>query len=327
MMKFYLDNRFKSSQPAEIPLLFVQFSTEDIEIHIPFAEEDGLGNGRSLIVNIIRPDGFKTNEMFAEFIGEDPDNLGIYIWKSKIVPFHTSVIPGTSSTGSLIIGFMLKEFDAEQNLTDVLSSPITKITVQRSIEPNEEFLDFNAAEDFDRRINALEVSALDHSVLTLLSRSKPNQHPIEAIAGLKPKVEVHISEDEPVEQVDTWFDVSAVDDEVAPTTRWEKIAYTPIIFSGQVINCNGFSESEPLKLVVVGNSAGETYRQEFHSDEYGYILGEAVLYISTNYASIASVSFVLEPIAGENAFSVAYFENTGNLNISDFTALSIEVYR
>ena len=69
-----------------------------------------------------------------------------------------------------------------------------------------------------------------------------------------------------------------------------------------------FSESEPLKFVVVGDSAGEIYRQEFHSDEYGQILGEAIIYISTDYASIASVSFVLEPIAGQNAFSVAYFE-------------------
>lgn len=168
---------------------------------------------------------------------------------------------------------------------------------------------------------------LDHSVLSLFSRSKPNQHPIEAISGLKQKVEVHVGEEEPIERVDTWFDVSAVDEEVAPLTRWEKLASTPIIFSGQVINCNAFSESEPLKFVVVGDSAGEIYRQEFHSDEYGQILGEAIIYISTDYASIASVSFVLEPIAGQNAFSVAYFENTGNININDFTALSIEVYR
>ena len=327
MLKFYLNEDFKFSKPPEIPPLLIQFSTEDVEIHIPFADVDQLGHGRSLIINIIRPDGFKTNEMFGEFTGEDPDNPGTYIWKSKIVPFHTSVIPGTSSTGSLIVGFMLKEFNGQENLIDVLSSPITKITIQRSIEPNEDFLDFNAAEDLDRRLNTLEVGALDHSVITLFSRSKPDQHPIEAISGLKPKVEVHISEEEPIEQIDTWFDVSAIDDEVAPATRWEKLASTPIIFIGQVINCNSFSESEPIKFVVVGNLAGEIYRQEFHSDEYGYIMGEAVIYISANYASIASVSFVLEPISGQNAFSVASFENTGNLNISDFTALSIEVYR
>ena len=215
-MKFYLDNRFKLSKPPQIPPLFTQFNTEEIEIHIPFANEDELGNGRSVIVNIVRPDGFKTNEMFAEFAGEDPENPGTYIWKSRIVPFHTSIMPGNQPTGTLIISFMLKEADGNNELVDILSSPITKITIQRSIEPNEEFLDYNTAEELDSRINTLEASALDHSVLSLFSRSKPNQHPIEAISGLKQKVGVHVGEEEPIETTDTWLDVAAVDDEVAP---------------------------------------------------------------------------------------------------------------
>lgn len=218
-MKFILNEKFRFAQAPEIPPFLVQFSTQEFTIHIPFENEDELGNGRSLIINIIRPDGFKTNEMFAEFIGEDPDNLGTYIWRSRIVPFHTSIIPNTSATGILIMSFMLKEYGAGQELIDVLSSPIVKLTVQRSIEPNSEFLDFSVEEDFDRRINQLEIAGLDHSVLTLLSRSKNDQHPISAISGLKPKVEIHIGEDEPIEQIDTWFDVSAVDEEVAPDTR------------------------------------------------------------------------------------------------------------
>ena len=69
------------------------------------------------------------------------------------------------------------------------------------------------------------------------------------------------------------------------------------------------------------------YTDKKHSDEWGSIRGEIILYISSNYADIASVEILLQPIAGENAFSVVEFKNTGNVEIFDFTALSIEVFR
>ena len=202
-MKFYLSEDFRFKEKPNLPLQFTQYSTEEIEISLPFNKNDDDGISRSIVVSVIRPDGYKTNEMFAEFAGEDLNNEGFYIWKSGLTPYHTSIMPGTNNTGSLIIGFMLKEFKND-TLIDVLSSPITKITVHRGIEPNQEFLPYSVQDDFGRRINAITEQQYQHDFLTLASRSKPNQHPIESISGLSRKVEVAVSDEEPTKGVDTW---------------------------------------------------------------------------------------------------------------------------
>jgi hypothetical protein len=51
----------------------------------------------------------------------------------------------------------------------------------------------------------------DHRDLSYYSRSMPNQHPISSISELERKIGVHIGETEPVNTVDTWFDVQEVD--------------------------------------------------------------------------------------------------------------------
>lgn len=89
-------------------------------------------------------------------------------------------------------------------------------------------------------------------------------------------------------------------------------------------------EGELTKIVIIGNLAGETYRQEFHSDQNGFISGEAILSVSSNYTQIVSVDFVLEPLIQSNevvAYEVILFNNTGNITTNEFHALSIEVYR
>jgi hypothetical protein len=47
----------------------------------------------------------------------------------------------------------------------------------------------------------------EHDNLSWISRSKANQHPISAISGLSKKIDIHIGDEEPVETVETWFDV------------------------------------------------------------------------------------------------------------------------
>ena len=102
----------------------------------------------------------------------------------------------------------------------------------------------------------------NHTGTYCLSRNKPNQHSIGSITGLQQKVDIHISEDEPIKNVDTWFDINAIDDEVTESTRWDKICSTPIIFENQLVNCNAFAVNEPLKMVVIGNVNDSIYRQE-----------------------------------------------------------------
>lgn len=177
-------------------------------------------------------------------------------------------------------------------------------------------------------INELRDISLDHDRTTLESRSKPNQHPIKSIIGLKPKVEVYIGSEEPLSAVDTWFDLeSEGENEVPIVVNWEPLSYTPNIFINAVISCNAFSISEPIRFVVIGSVEGQIFRQELHSDVNGIIEGEIVWYISNDYTQVTSFNIRLEPVAEENKYVVSVFENTGNLNQENFLALRIEVYR
>jgi hypothetical protein len=83
---------------------------------------------------------------------------------------------------------------------------------------------------------------------------------------------------------------------------------------------------EPLRLVVVGNIAGDTYIQEFYSNSYGIISGEALINVSENFLSVVSVEFVISPL-DSTTYITQYFENTGNITVSSFTAFKLEVYR
>jgi len=85
----------------------------------------------------------------------------------------------------------------------------------------------------------------------------------------------------------------------------------------------GYNEAhEPKKLVVIGNIQGESYRQEFHSDEFGFIFGEVLLSVDEEYNS-AAATFLLQP-NGPTSYTVSLFESDEVVN---FTALSLEVYR
>ena len=185
--------------------------------------------------------------------------------------------------------------------------------------------------NFEKRITTLENESIkiggDHSLLSLFSRSKANQHTIDAITGLKPKVEVFISNDEPTTRVDTWFDTKEIVEGDNSGTNWRKIKSTPTIFEGAVIVTLSLYTGEFIKLVVVGSMAGKQYIQELHGNELGQIKGEVIVNVSEDYEEIASVLVSVNKIDGENAFVVEEFINTGNVLIQNFTALSIEVYR
>lgn len=234
----------------------------------------------------------------------------------------------------------LAEYEATlgiQNTKLIKTSAVVDYPVNPSIPGEYENFALEDREEFDFRLTELELQVqkaidaqTDHTLLSLFSRNKPNQHGIDAISGLRPKVEVHVGEDEPTQQSDTWFDVEQVDEEVVVTGNWEFVASTPQIFLNASIPLFYVEQGELLKMVVIGNLAGETYRQEFQSDEYGYITGEAILSVNGNYTQIISVEFTLEPLIQNNevvAFEVILFNNTGNINTNEFHALSIEVYR
>lgn len=84
-----------------------------------------------------------------------------------------------------------------------LTSPLVRVRVLRSIEPDVESVPYSFQQQILEQIQNIEAGTISHDRLPLESRFKPNQHPISAITGLKPKVEVHVDEDEPVDQIDT----------------------------------------------------------------------------------------------------------------------------
>jgi hypothetical protein len=83
---------------------------------------------------------------------------------------------------------------------------------------------------------------------------------------------------------------------------------------------------EPLRLVVIGDIAGETLEQEFYSDGFGMIHGDALISVSSNLLGVASAEFIIEPISNTR-FRTQYFASTGNVPIISFTAFKLEVYR
>jgi hypothetical protein len=327
MFKFYLDENFRLSGTPQFPAQFVQYSTEDVEVHIPFANL-----GITVIMNVIRPDGFKTNEMFMELVGEDPEEAGIYIYKTTLTPYHTALIPGTQSQGTMIVSFMLKQFE-DEILTNVLSSPITKIPVERSIEPNAEFLPTSVAEDFAARITSLETVSFDHTLLSSQSRAQANQHPIGAITDLEPKVTVHVGRYEPEDPADTWLDTKGTgDDEIIIEGEWYTIAGTPVIalnvnFSVGFPGEQGVPTDSMLRLVIIGNNFGEIARQEYLNQPNNYIQGQALVY--RDIVNEVRVQFTLEPIIQNDrivAYRTVQFQNIGNLFVSNFQAHALEVF-
>lgn len=319
-MKFYLNNTFRIRKPSEVPISFIQYSTETVELFIPFGALNNV-----VVCNVVRPDGFKTNEMFLDYVGPVAGEPGIHKWTTTITPYHTNNIPGTKDNGIMILNFMLRQFE-NNVLVGIQSSPLFRISVARSIEPAPESLPYSVQDAIFQDLQELQVEITDHDQLSTISRNKPNQHTIDAISGLRRKVEVHVGESEPIEEAETWLDVAAVDQEVVVTGNWTLLSSTPNIFLGAYFSTNIYTIGEPMRLVAIGNLAGEVYRQELHSDINGIISGEILISLSEDYINMASVHVTLVP-DGTNHFTVTGFQNTGNILINDFTALSIEVHR
>jgi len=63
-MKFYLTENFRIAKPSIVPQGITQYSIQPIELTIPFSQTDNI-----VICNIVRPDGFKTNEIYLDYVG------------------------------------------------------------------------------------------------------------------------------------------------------------------------------------------------------------------------------------------------------------------
>jgi hypothetical protein len=98
-----------------------------------------------------------------------------------------------------------------------------------------------------------------------------------------------------------------------------------LIQDNEEITTDIYTNDEPLRLCVIGNVQGSSYKQYFNSDDYGYIFGEALLTVTDEYL-ITSATFLLEPET-DTSFRVISFESTGNIPIVNFTAFTLEVYR
>jgi hypothetical protein len=285
-----------------------QYTYYNLEIDAPF------DSSYILSMNIIRPDGFKTSEVMLTLMESG-------YWKGRITPYHTAPIPEYKDVGTMIMNFTVR------NTTDTyLSSPLLRVPVNRAIEPDEETIPYSVQVDLLSRVSNIEDTNTNHRNLTLDSRFAANQHSIDSILGLKPKVEVHIDEEEPISQKDTWYDVIGIDIEVPSPTKWETLGTMLTIEADAVIELNYQQLEEPKRLVVIGNVDDEEFRQEILQDDFGFFSGEIIILIESEDANIASVEIVLERTS-DTEYVVSYFESTGNIEIFSFIALSIEVYR
>lgn len=103
------------------------------------------------------------------------------------------------------------------------------------------------------------------------------------------------------------------------------LASTPIIEENTTFATSFNEVHEPKRLVVIGDIQGETYRQEFFADEVGFISGEALLSVDDEFNSV-SVNFILQPTSTIQ-YQTVVFENTGSIDVANFVAFRLEVFR
>lgn len=270
MIRVYLDGAMRVIK-SEIPVFITQYSSVEIEIHTPIQPEN-----QTTTYSFIRPDGYKTHEVYMSY---DREEDGKYVWVGELTPYHTSNMPGSSDTGVGIMSFTMRH-----NITGLtLSSPIIRLTIQRSIEPAPNIIPPNLADSILARLDKIEeegidISKLRHDQLTAESRSLPDQHPIEAITGLKPEINVHVGREEPQDLAKTWFKKVDKAGEDNPNGEWITLmSFIKLEQDAAFVPQLEFDNHEPMRFIIIGNLGDDTVTQELHIDANGVFKGEVII--------------------------------------------------
>lgn len=159
-MRIYLDDNFKIIKTQDFDVHFVQFSEVEVEVYTTLSVTN-----RTLGYNFVRPDGYKTQQVSMVYQGTVVENsVTYYTWAANITPYHTAIIPGTQDYGFGLISFSITKI-LNNIVTERFTSPVLRITVVRSIEPDVTLIAPNDAEVLSERITALEAFAINPTLL------------------------------------------------------------------------------------------------------------------------------------------------------------------
>lgn len=150
-MRIYLDNNFKVIKQQDFDVQFVQFNQVEVEVYTTLAQTD-----RTVGYNWVRPDGYKTQQVAMTYNGTVVESgVTYYTWSADITPYHTAIIPGTQDYGFALISFTITKI-VNEAVTERFTSPVLRITVVRSIEPDITILAPNALTAVEARVSNIE---------------------------------------------------------------------------------------------------------------------------------------------------------------------------
>jgi hypothetical protein len=152
-MRIYLDNNFKVIKQQDFDVQFVQFNQVAVEVYTTLPQTD-----RSVGYNWVRPDGYKTQQVAMTYMGPVLEGTTTYYtWAADVTPYHTAIIPGTQDYGFALISFTITKI-VNEAVMERFTSPVLRITVVRSIEPDITILPPNALESVESRVATLEAT-------------------------------------------------------------------------------------------------------------------------------------------------------------------------
>lgn len=127
MIKFFIEPSLKISG-RELSSI-TQYSTTKIEAYTTYYSTEEV-----LSLNLIRPDGARVPEIYFEYVGESQEG---HKWEATILPFHTFNIPKNQTKGKITINFLMRYYNGEI-LEEIKSSPLVRIAIDKSTEPQPE---------------------------------------------------------------------------------------------------------------------------------------------------------------------------------------------
>jgi len=159
-MRIYLDNNFKVIKQQDFDVQFVQFNQVAVEVYTTLPQTD-----RTVGYNWVRPDGYKAQQVAMTYDGTAVESgVTYYTWSANITPYHTAIIPGTQDYGFALISFTITKI-LNDVVTERFTSPVLRITVIRSIEPDISLIAPSAVEAIDVRLDNLEAFRLHPDLL------------------------------------------------------------------------------------------------------------------------------------------------------------------
>lgn len=150
MIKIYLDDNFRVTDTVNASQL-TQYNVEVIQVWTTIPNTD-----RTVGMNFVRPDGYKLQQVGFAYIGTEVEGGKTYYkWQGEIGAYNTAVIPGTTDYGNALMSFTITKV-LDEVIVERYTSPIIRISVIRSIEPDLPIAPTNSLEALEARIAALE---------------------------------------------------------------------------------------------------------------------------------------------------------------------------